>query len=386
MDGHYDVFWSSKPIGETSEEGVKKIAEGEVPKPATTLTATFTIPESPYGINYLQVIRRYRPTVIYGFSFNVIPDLKISPASGSPGSKITIKGTGFPDESEDIKLSFDGTDTKQSIVTDELGSFDTQFTVPDTIAGKHEFTVTTSDIFIGDISANLQVKPRAVMTPEHPDIGSEVTLSGCGFAASSQVTIKYDDITITDSSSGKSLTTDANGSFSHVFKVPESPKANHVITATDKAGNVATLGTSSTPLELEGSAPPSPNPIFPCDGQRFGWFGPQTIIFKWEPVEDPSGVTYTLDVGTNTSVFPLVVRKTGLTGTTCTVRLEPGTYYWQVSAIDGAGNESEPTLALYPFKVGFFSVWFVVGGILVFAIIFILIVRAFFRRVREYYK
>lgn len=388
MDGPYTVRWSSKPVGENSEEGVDYflIAKGEMPRHATTMTATFTIPEAAYGVNYVQVIRSFRPDTVYGFTFNVVPDIKVSPSSVSPGSKVTIKGTGFPANSEDLKLSFDGTDTKQGISTNDLGSFSAQFAIPDTIAGNHEFTVATEDIFIGDISVNLQVKPRAVMTPERPEVGSEVTLSGCGFAASSQVTIKYDDITVTNSSSGKPLTTDTNGSFSHTFKVPESPKENHVITATDKAGNVATLGTSNTPLELEGSAPPSPNPIYPCGGQRFGWFGPQTITFKWQEVEDPSGVFYTIEIGQTTNLFPLTAKREKLTGTTCTLRLEPGTYYWQVWAIDGAGNESEATLAPYPFKVGFFSIWFVVGGIIIFAAIFILIIRAFFRRLREYYK
>jgi hypothetical protein len=267
-----------------------------------------------------------------------------------------------------------------------VGSFDTQFTIPDTIAGKHEFKANTEDMFIGDISTNLQIKPKVVLTPEHPEIGGEVTLTGSGFATSSQVSIKYDDIAIPNSPPDQPLTTDANGSFSHIFKVPESSKDDHVITATDKAGNVATLGMSGTPLELEGSAPPAPSLIYPCDGQRFGWFGPQLVTFKWEDVSDPSGVTYTIDIGPNTQVWPPTATKTGLTSTTYTFRLEPGTYFWKVKAIDGAGNESVPTLAPYPFKVSLFSGWLIAGLILFFAMVFIFIVRAFFRRVREYYK
>ena len=154
-----------------------------------------------------------------------------------------------------------------------------------------------------------------------------------------------------------------------------------MVTATDKAGNVATTG-----LSLEAEPPPAPNLLYPCDGQRFGWFGPQVVTFKWQEVSDPSGVTYTVEIGQNTQVWPPTVTKTGLTSTTCTTRLEPGTYFWQVKAIDGAGNVGEATLAPYPFRVGFFSAWFIVGLILVFVIIFIFIVRAFFRRIREYYK
>jgi hypothetical protein len=68
------------------------------------------------------------------------------------------------------------------------------------------------------------------------------------------------------------------------------------------------------------------------------------------------------------------------------MRLEPGTYYWRVKAIDGAGNESEWSLSPYPFQVGLFSGLYLAGGAVIFVIVFIFIVRAFFRRVREYYK
>ena len=383
MDGPYQVLWSKTPIGEGSTNIV--LTEGRAPTGDTSVTATFTIPEAPCGVNYVQFLRSWRPGSPYGFTFTVLSSISVTPSSASPGSKVTIKGTGFPAKKDDIKISFDGKDTKLSIIASDKGSFDAQFTIPDTIAGKHEFKAITEEMFIGDIKASLQVHPKIILEPEHPEIGGEVTLSGSGFATSSQVSIKYDDITI-NSPPDKPLTTDANGNFSHIFKIPESSKDDHVITATDKAGNVATLGMSGTSLELEGSAPQAPNLIYPCDGQRFGWFGPQLVTFKWKEVSDPSGVTYTIDVGTTTQVWPPTATKTGLTGATCTLRLEPGTYFWKVKAIDGAGNESAPTLAPYPFKVGLFSSWLVIGGIIIFAAIFILIVRAFSRRVSEYYK
>lgn len=379
MGGPYQVLWSKTPIGEGSTNIV--LTTGEVPKNETTVTITFTIPEAAYGVNYVQFLRGWRPESPYGFTFSVVADIQVSPSSGSPGSNVTIKGTGFPAKNKDIKLSFDGKDTKLSIITSDVGSFEAQFAIPDTIAGNHVFKASDENLSLGDISASFQAHPKIILEPEQPEIGSEVTLTGSGFASGSQISIKYDDIAIPNSPPEKPLTTDANGNFSHKFTVPESSKDNHVITATDKAGNVATFG-----MPLEGSAPPAPNLIYPCDGQRFGWFGPQLVIFKWEPVSDPSGVTYTIDIGQNTQIWPPTATKAGLTSTTCTFRLEPGTYFWKVKAIDGAGNESAPTLSPYPFKVGLFSAWVIVGLILFFVIAFILIVRAFFRRVREYYK
>jgi hypothetical protein len=353
------------------------VAQGEVPRNTTKLIATFTIPEASYGINYVQLLRGWRPEAPYGFSFTVLPDIKASPSSAPIGSTVTINGTGFPAKNKDIKLSFDGNDIKQEVTSSELGSFSAQFTVPETIAGKHVLKATVESLFIGDVDASVQVQPTISLSPEHPDIGTEVTMTGSGFASSSPVSIKYDDITISSSP-----TTSSTGNFSQKFTVPNSSKDNHVITATDRAGNVATFG-----LPLEGEPPPSPNTISPVQ-ERFGWFGAQPVTFNWSEVSDPSGITYTLEVDNDLRFFPLEpgMRKTGLTKPNCMMKIEPGTYYWRVKAIDGAGNESEWALSPFPFQVGFFSALYLVGGGIVFLIAFLLIVRAFFRRVREYYK
>jgi len=352
------------------------VATGEVPKNTTKVTANFTIPEAAYGVNYVQLLRSWRPESPYGFTFSVLPDIKASPASGATGTEVSIKGSGFPANNKYIKLSFDGKDTKLEITASEKGSFTAKFTVPETIAGRHEFQATVEGMYIEDTRASFEVRPKINMEPKSPQVGAEVTVTGIGFAASSPMSIKYDDIAIADSP-----TTNQNGSFSHKFKVPESPKGKNVVTTTDKAGNTATYG-----LLLEDEPPPIPSPLFPIEGQRFGWFGPQPITFRWQPVEDPSGVSYALEVGHNVKVWPPVAMRTGLTNTTCTINLEPGTYYWRIKAVDGAGNESNWEYAPYPFRVGMFSVWYLIVGGLLFLFIFILIVRAFFRRLSEYIK
>lgn len=379
VDGPYTVRWSKKPIGkEEAVEGVDffVIAKGEVPKNSTRMSVEFVIPEAAYGVNYVQLIRAWRPETPYGFTFSVLPDIKASPASGAPGTEVTIRGTGFPAKNKEIKLSFDGKDTGFEITSSELGSFTVKFTVPETNAGRHEFKAYVENMYMEDTRASFEVTPTVSLEPKFPEIGAEVTLSGKGFAANSQMSIKYDDIVIADSP-----TTDHKGSFSHKFKVPESPKDKHVITATDKAGNTATYG-----LPLEGEPPPTPAPLHPCHGESFGLFGPQPVTFRWEAVEDPSGVTYTLEVGRNIKVWPPVALRTGMTNTSCIINLEPGTYYWRIKAVDGAGNESDWEYAPYPFKVGALSIWYLVIGGLLFLVVFIIILRIFLQRLSQYIK
>ncbi len=140
-------------------------------------------------------------------------------------------------------------------------------------------------------------------------------------------------------------------------------------------------------MDLEGEAPDKPIPIGPKD-QRFGWFGSQLVTFTWSEVSDASGVTYVVEIAENLNFFPLKpgMKKADLTESRCTATIEPGTYYWRVKAIDGAGNESEWSISPYPFKVGFISIWSIVAGAVIFLIVFVLLIRTFFRRLSEYYN
>ena len=386
LDGPYQLLWSRTPITDDTEYVL--LAEGEVERGGTQVEITFTIPEAVYGLNYVQFRRQYRPEEPINLIFNVTPSVTVSPSSVSPGTKVTVTGTGFTDE-DVIELSFDGEDTGMDVITNEVGTFTAKLTIPDVIAGAHTFQVLAESLYNVKGEVNLEVVPGITLAPELPEIDDEATVTGRGFAASSEITIEYDDITVASSSGNGSngsdednpLSTDATGKFSHVFKIPESSEVEHEITAIDEAGNKATLS-----LSLEGNPPSAPAPTLP-EGQRYGWFGSQEVEFIWQEVSDPSGVTYTLEVGDNLNFFPLApgMRRLELTEPRCRLNLEPGNYYWRVKAIDGAGNEGEWAISPYQFRVGFFTVWHVVIGVLIFISAFVLLIRAFFRRIREYY-
>jgi hypothetical protein len=383
--GDYEVIWSAKPMVSDSTEYVV-VAKGKIPQRTNNLSVTFTVPEAPMGNNYVQIRLAMRtgtemgylndvPYVGYASPFAVLPDFKLVPASISPGSKVTLQGTGFP-ASRKVTLTFDGKELDLNVSTNDKGTFITDFILPPTIAGRHEFKASAETMLYGsELVAALQVVPGISLAPERPGIGDKVTLTGSGFAANSQVTVKYDDILITEGAK-----TDVNGSFSHEFQVPETRNPRHKVIATDRAGNSATFE-----LPLEGEPPPTPTPLHPTN-QRFGWFGTQTVTFKWEPVEDPSGVSYIVEVGTTPRVFPPVVAKEGITGNTWSVKLKPGTYYWRVRAVDGCGNMSDWESTYYAFHVGFFSGWMLVIVAIVLLILFILALRAFFRRLSEYLR
>jgi len=98
---------------------------------------------------------------------------------------------------------------------------------------------------------------------------------------------------------------------------------------------------------MESKAPPAPALLSPEDGAK----AEAKAHFDWEGVDDPSGITYTLQVATKDSFTAsfLVLEREGLTDSKYAItpeeELEPASreapYYWRVKAIDGASNESE---------------------------------------------
>jgi hypothetical protein len=375
LDGQYQVRWSSTATFD-KEEDIIILAEGDNPRMSYELTVSFVIPEAKYGVNYVQLIR-YGADDVLNFQFSVKPVITVEPQTACPGGTVTISGMGFPGKDQG-EITFDGSTPKIPFTTNEIGSFNAVFTVPETIAGSHKFVANSAKLFADSTSANLAIGPFVTLTPENPEVGSEVTISGSGFAGNSPLTVEYDAHALPNVSN-----TSDSGSFSHKFTVTESTQKEHKIVVTDHAGNTAKYG-----LLTENTAPPKPTILAPKEkDQVFGFMGDEVVTFSWTPVSDPSGITYTVEVGENLEFFPIKpgLKKTDLTDTATSMKIPPGTYFWRVKAVDGAGNEGEWQVSPYFFKVGVISFWFLVAGGAAVILILIFLIRAFFRRVREYY-
>jgi hypothetical protein len=95
------------------------------------------------------------------------------------------------------------------------------------------------------------------------------------------------------------------------------------------------------------------------------------VTFSWTAVEDPSGVSYILEVSSSPEFTGTVLRKEAMDQTQYTLTsaeaLPDGKYYWRVKAVDGAGNESGWTTG-HLFTVGG-QLW--IFGIILAAVIII---------------
>jgi hypothetical protein len=172
----------------------------------------------------------------------------------------------------------------------------------------------------------------------------EVNIAGTGFTPNAMVTVIYNTSPVTVT------TTESNafGSFSATFKVPESKAGEHIITASD---NIHTLGVT---FFMESTPPAIPALLLPLKTKL-----QQPFRFDWEDVVDPSGAIYTLQIAKDESFTDITLEKVGLTQSEYTLagqeeldliqKEEP--YWWRVRAIDRASNIGDWS-AVKSFTVG----------------------------------
>jgi len=286
--------------------------------------------------------------------FTVEPKISVSATSVMVGDRATVTGTGFGDS---FAINFD-------VPSVGSGTYDIKAKDEHDNSAKAEFAITT------DLSINPTTSPSS---PGHS--GMEVTINGTGFTPNAEVTIIYTTspvvVAITKS--------DAVGSFSASFKVPNSEFGEHTITASD---GVRTVGTN---FFME-STPPFP-PLLLLPGMEAK--PQQPVRFDWEDVYDPSGVNYTLQIARDENFSDIVLEKAGLVQSEYTLTQEEELdstqgdehYYWRAMAIDGASNSSD-WASFRSFSVGpIFTLpdWFkyslgLLGGLVLFLIV-LLIVR-----------
>jgi len=293
--GNYEVLWSLTQL--FNGEETKVIKDGTISNGATSVTAQITVPESRYGIHFIQ----FKPdngSNFINFQFSVLPKLQVNPSSALSGSVVSIYGNGFP--ANDIAIfKFDTQFLQLDIPTTKTGSFAGQIVIPTLPAGKYELTAIT------------QIVSHSALT-----------------------TVEILPV---------------------VSKSEDTDQADQDTKTTVPADSTSTENTANEP-ERDKIAPSPPAPISPI-GNRIGIIGSQPVTIQWAEVSDKNGVAYTIEINKNRDFSAdRSIRGAGLTNTYYTTMLQPGTYYWRVKATDSAGNESHWAYAPYAFKVGELSI------------------------------
>jgi len=285
--------------------------------------------------------------------FSIAAKITVNPVSGTVGSKATVTGASFGASESSISISWDGTPLVTGLNADAQGNWSGSITVPPSAAGNHQVLASGSfTLPAGVAPMSFSVLPDVAVAPATGFVGTSVSLTGTGFAASKALTVTYEGADIITAPNPAS--TSAQGGFTVTFVAPRSKGGAHRIRVTD--------GTNTRDVDwsMDSTPPPLPALSTPLDGERISMFGNVPVTFQWTSVTDPSGVFYAMQVSVTNDFATNVLQKEGLTNaaytTTEAETLPLGTYYWRVKAIDGAYNESAWATPLV-LRVGWIPLW-----------------------------
>jgi hypothetical protein len=194
----------------------------------TTFSRTFSVPSVPRGSYTIQTV-----TTLGNFSltFDVTPQITLSPSSGYVGDTVTVSGSGF--NAGSVTIYFDTTNVRTATANASGAFSGATFTVPESYRGYH--TVKGRDASGDSPGVDFTVSQKITVTPASGGVGDTVSISGTGFTYSSSVTIYFDSTSMT------SATTNSSGTFpSTSFAIPSSSRGSHTIKARDDSGNYAT--------------------------------------------------------------------------------------------------------------------------------------------------
>jgi len=276
-------------------------------------------------------------------TFVVGPKITLSPTSGSVGDNVIINGNGFS-ANKTITFTIDPTSpsaagtaltvSPSTVTSDASGAFsNVSFVIPPVSGGTHTIRATDPDGHYKDTT--LTVVAKISITPASGTVGTQITVTGSGFALSpTPVSIYWDSGTTPITTT----TATPTGTISVTFTSPASAKGNHTVKAQDTAAtpNSATASFSTTPKIV----------LSPTSGS----FG-DSISITFTGFTASSTIT-PLSILSGTNLYSIVSTPTTTPidangGGSATFSV-PNVYYgnWTVQAADSSGGSAQATLVV----------------------------------------
>jgi len=212
------------------------VKTGAISAGGALASTTFGVPEIPAGLHAVTVITSSGDTS-NTINFTVTSDINLSSVSGNVGDTIGVSGFGYK-ASATTTIYFDGI-SATTTTTDANGTFFVNIAVPQKNFGNHN--VTATDLSANSATAVLAVNSSLAIAPTTGAVGSQVTLTGRGFASNSSTKISLDGTSVV------TTTSDLNGSFVINYNIPTKPGGVHSISATDASSHTASVNFSVTP-------------------------------------------------------------------------------------------------------------------------------------------
>jgi hypothetical protein len=209
-----------------------------------TVAASFAVPGQAANGGHTVLLRGAASGITASASFTVAAQITVAvaPASGAPGTTVTVSGNGFG-ASEPVTVSYDGAQVAAGVSAASGSLPGLSFGVPNpTAAGPHTIVArgsttgrAASAVFTATTTPALTLS-RNIAPPS-----SALTVDGSGFAAGEQVALQLDSLLLT------TATADARGGFAGVtVTVPGVTGGVHTLTARGQQSGL----TATTPLTV----------------------------------------------------------------------------------------------------------------------------------------
>ncbi len=220
----------------------------------------FFLEESGKMIKAISILRIFALALALSLPFVLIPatpalalpEITLSPSSGSVGTQVTVSGTGFDSfTGTDINIFFDGVEISASpLSVPGNGTFTASFIVPDNAeSGTAYVSVTT--VIGGEVTKSFIVEePQIELDIDMGAVGTMVNVEGRGFYAGGAVNLYYyrdgGRVSVGDEVAGDT------GEFTYSFSIPNSTAGSHKIKVEDVLDNVVEANFEVIPAIMVG--------------------------------------------------------------------------------------------------------------------------------------
>ena len=230
---------------ETTFEVPAELNDGSVDREVTPgIYYVCVAVETTGGISPIRAVATF--TVIGG-------EISLYPLKGPVDTPVEISGTDFAADTaitiEYDNYEIDRRDIEGDIETRSNGYFESIIYIPESTAGDHTITVIVGTV---EVEAEFTVEPDILIAPQSGEAGTDVTVSGTGFARRpKEVNIYFNNDPVVIAAP-----LDTKGSFVAKFFIPDGLSArSYTIEAEDDDRNIATA-----PFTLTVPPPPEPTP------------------------------------------------------------------------------------------------------------------------------
>ncbi|MBM2825642.1 MAG: hypothetical protein HW402_1306 [Dehalococcoidales bacterium] len=205
-------------------------------------SASFVMPASAAGSRTIGASGVSSSTAsVPGVTFAVNPAITLNPASGPPGTSITVTGSGFSNGESGLTVTYDSTKVPTvppTVSANPQGGWSASIVVPASAGGSHPIDASGATSAATSVPDTIfTITPVISVGRTSAPVGASVPITGAGFAANeSGITITCDG---TPAASG--IAANAQGAWSSSFVVPALAAGNHVIDANGATSTAATV-------------------------------------------------------------------------------------------------------------------------------------------------